>query len=70
MLSHLYLKNHENPPNKLIVTKVIRHTLPMFNNKAFLDFIDKITGRIDNKNKKHKQNKELQTNKSIYDHIW
>ena len=35
-------KNHEHPPNKLIVTKFIRHTLPMFNNKAFLDFIDKI----------------------------
>ena len=36
-------KNHEHPPNKLIVTKFVRHTLPMFNSKAFLDFIDKIS---------------------------
>ena len=36
-------KNHENLPNKLIITKFIRHTLPMFSNKAFLDFIDKIS---------------------------
>ena len=63
-------KNHEHPPNKLIVTKLIRHTLPMFNNKAFLNFIDKISSRLDNKNKKHKKNKELQTHKNIYDHIW
>ena len=35
-------KNHENPPNKLMVTKFIRDTLPMFNNKAFFGFIDKI----------------------------
>ena len=35
-------KNHENPPNKLMVTKFIRDTLPMFNNKAFSGFIDKI----------------------------
>ena len=35
--------NHEHPPKKLIVTKFIRHTLPMINNKAFLDFIDKIS---------------------------
>ena len=34
-------KNHENPPNQLIVTKFTRHTLPMFNNKVFLDFMDK-----------------------------
>ena len=46
--------NHEHPPKKLIVTKFIRHTLPMINNKAFLDFIDKISRRLDNKNKKHK----------------
>ena len=36
-------KKHENPPNKLIVAKFVRHTLPMFNNKAFPDFIDKIS---------------------------
>ena len=35
-------KNHENPPNKLMVTKFIRDALPMFNNKAFFGFIDKI----------------------------
>ena len=65
-------KNHEHPPNKLIVTKFIRHALPMFNNKAFLDFIDNISSRLDNKNKKHtqKKNKELQTYKNIDDHIW
>ena len=34
---------HENPTNKLIVTKFNRHTLPLFNNKAFLGFIDKIS---------------------------
>ena len=36
-------KNHENHLNKLIVTKFIRDTLPMFNNKAFLDFIDRLS---------------------------
>ena len=30
-------KNHENPPNKLIVTKVIRHALPMFDNNKKKD---------------------------------
>ena len=60
----------ENRPNKLIVTKFIRDTLPMFNNKVFLDFIDKISSRIDNKNKKDKKSKELQTHNNIYDHIW
>ena len=34
---------HENPPDNLIVTKGNRNTLPVFNNKAFLDFIDKIS---------------------------
>ena len=48
-------KNHEHLPNKLIVTKFIRHTLPMFNNKAFLNFIDKISSRLDNINKKQKK---------------
>ena len=52
-------KNHEHPPTKLIVTKLIRHTLPMVNNKAFLDFIDKISSRLDNKNKKHKKIKSF-----------
>ena len=60
----------ENRPNKLIVTKFIRDTLPMFNNKVFLDFIDKISSRIDNKNKKDRKSKELQTHNNIYDHIW
>ena len=46
-------KNHENPPNQLIVTKFTRHTLPMFNNKVFLDFMDKTSWRLDNKIKKH-----------------
>ena len=36
-------KSQEHPPNKLIVTKFVRDTLPMFNSKAFLDFIDKIS---------------------------
>ena len=45
-------KNHENPPKKLIVTKFIRDTLSMFNNKAFFGFIDTISWQIDNKNKK------------------
>ena len=44
-------QTHENPPNKLIVTKFIRDTLPMFNNKAILDFKDKISWRIVNENK-------------------
>ena len=35
-------KSHENPPNKFIVTTFIRYTLPMSNNKVFLDFIDQI----------------------------
>ena len=62
-------KNHENPPNKLIVTKFISHTLPMFNNKAFLDFIDKYLHEqiIKTKNSKKKKNKEPQTHKNIYD---
>ena len=42
----------------------------MFNNKAFLDFIDKISWQIDNENKKDRKSKELQTHKNIYDHIW
>ena len=36
-------KNNENPRNKLIVTKFIRHTRPIFNNKGFHEFIDKIS---------------------------
>ena len=63
-------ENHENPPNKLIVTKFVRDTPPLFSNKAFLDFTDKISRRTDNKNKKRQKNKELQTHKNIYDHIW
>ena len=30
-------ESHENPLNKLIVTKFVRDTLPMFNNKAILE---------------------------------
>ena len=63
-------KSHENLPNKLIRPKFNRDTLPMFNNKAFLDFIDKISWQIDNENKKDRKSKELQTHKNIYDHIW
>ena len=62
-------KSHENPPNKLIVTKFIRGTVPVFNDKVFLDFIDKLSSRIDNKTKKTK-NKELETHTNIYDYIW
>ena len=45
MLSLLYLKKkeHEHPPNKLIMTKFIIHAISMINNKAFLGFIDKIS---------------------------
>ena len=60
---------HENPPNKLIVTKFTRHPLPIFNNKTFLDFIDKISWRMDNKNKKYKKQRAANS-KNIYDHIW
>ena len=35
-------KSHEDPPNKLIQTKCITNILPVFNNKAIFDFIDKI----------------------------
>ena len=35
-------EKHENPPNKLIMTEFIRYTPPIFNNKAFLEFIDKL----------------------------
>ena len=45
-------ESHENPLNKLIVTKFVRDTPPLFSNKAFLDFTDKISRRTDNKNKK------------------
>ena len=58
-------KSHENPPNKLIVTKFIRDTLPMFNNKVFLDFIDKISSRIDNKNKKDKKQRAANPHKYL-----
>ena len=34
-------KSHENPPNKLIETKCITDFLPVFNNKAIFDFIEK-----------------------------
>ena len=57
---------HENPPDKLIVTNSTRDALSMFNNKAFLDFINKISGRIGNKNKKdNNKKKELKTHKNI-----
>ena len=57
---------HENPPDKLIVINSTRDALSMFNNKAFLDFINKISGRIGNKNKKdNNKNKELKTHKNI-----
>ena len=48
-------KNHKNPPNKLIVTKFIRHNLPVFSNKAFLHLKDKLSSRIDNKTKNKKK---------------
>ena len=48
-------KNHKYPPNKLIVTKFIRHNLPVFNNKAFLHLKDKLSSRIDNKTKNKKK---------------
>ena len=57
---------HENPPDKLIVTNSTRDVLSRFNNKAFLDFINKISGRIGNKNKKdNNKKKELKTHKNI-----
>ena len=57
---------HENPPDKLIVTNSTRDFLSRFNNKAFLDFINKISGRIGNKNKKdNNKKKELKTHKNI-----
>ena len=62
----LALKNaftHENPPNKLIVTKFVRDTFPMFNDKAFLDFIDKMSWWIDNKNKKEIKTKSCKHTK-------
>ena len=62
-------KNHEHLPNKLIVTKFIRYTLPMFNNKAFLDFIDKIPWRLDNKNKKHKKQRASNPQKYLWPYL-
>ena len=59
-------KNHVNPPNKLIVKKLIRCTLPMFNNKAFLDLIDKLSWRIYNKNKKQIKQRVANSQK----HLW
>ena len=57
---------HENPPDKLIVTNSTRDATSMFNNKSFLHFINKISRRIDNKNKKdNNKNKELKTHKNI-----
>ena len=50
-------KNNQNSHNKLIVTKFIIHTLPMLNNKEFLDFINDF---------KTQKKKELQTHKNIY----
>ena len=59
-------KSHENPPNKLIVTKFIRGTLPVFNDKVFLDFIDKLSSRIDNKNKKDKKQRSGNPHKYLW----
>ena len=59
-------KSHENPPNKLIVKKFIRDALPMFNNKVFLDFIDKISSRIDNKSKKDKKQRAANPHKYLW----
>ena len=57
---------HENPPDKLIVTNSTRDATSMFNNKSFLHLINKISRRIDNKNKKdNNKNKELKTHKNI-----
>ena len=53
-------KSHENLPNKLMVTTFIRGTLPMFNNKAILDFIDKLPGRIDKKTRNTKKQRAFQ----------
>ena len=53
---------HENPPDKLIVTNSTRDATSMFNNKAFLDFINKISRRIDNERnviKKRESTKEF-----------
>ena len=63
-------KNHKNHPNKLIVTKFIRRTLPMFNNKAFLEFIDKTSWRIDNKNKKHKKQRDSNPQKYFWPYFF
>ena len=56
-------KNHKNPPNKLIVTKFIRHNLPVFSNKAFLHLKDKLSSRIDNKTKNKKETKSCKPTK-------
>ena len=58
-------KNHENPRNKLNLTTFTRNTLPMFNNKAFLDYIDKISRRKDNKNTKHKKQRAADPQKYL-----
>ena len=58
-------KSHESPPSKLVLTKFSRDTLPIFNNKPFLDFIDKISWRIYNKNKKD-QKKQRAANPQKY----
>lgn len=50
-------KAHENLSNTLIVTKFIRCIFPMFNNKAFLDLIDKLSWQIYTKSRKHKNQK-------------
>ena len=52
-------KNHENPP--INTTR----TLPMFNNKVFLDLICKLPWRIYNKNKKHKKPKSCKHTKIL-----
>ena len=53
-------KNYENTPNKLIVTKCIRCTFPMFNNIAFLALSEKVIyKRIVNKKPKSCKPKKM-----------
>ena len=58
-------KSHENPPNKLIETKCITDFLPVFNNKAIFDFIEKTLRRIDIKYKKDKKTKSCNPQKYL-----
>ena len=50
-------KSHESPPNKFIVTKFVRDIPPWFSNRAFRGLTDKMSWRIDNKNKKDQKTK-------------